>query len=324
MIYLLFDNPSDMGKVSFISQLIRCEVKEIYSPKSKLLIVGWLRGCMSTMNMSHRGDTIVCWYDFQAILCYWLCKFTFRYRKIVCINLLLKEKKTFKNKLVSWLYKKPLNSKFLLASVTSREYGEHLKKRLRIKKDFYLLHDVYHESYRWSKELDVIPNTVFCGGRNGRDWHFMIEVAKSMPNVEFHLVMPEGCFHELKGKFPINVIAKYNLSYNDFMKEMCASEIVALPLDTESPAGLIVLFQAIANMKYVITTDTMTTREYFPKDIGNLQLKIVDDWVRQIRYSLGNVVLQEMSSKYEYDYISQKCTQEEFVKGVFNMVIKLK
>ena len=46
MIYLLFDNPGDKGKVSFISQLIHGEVKEIYSPKAQRLIVGWLKGCM--------------------------------------------------------------------------------------------------------------------------------------------------------------------------------------------------------------------------------------------------------------------------------------
>ena len=38
MIYLLFDNPGDKGKVSFISQLIHGEVKEIYSPKADLTV----------------------------------------------------------------------------------------------------------------------------------------------------------------------------------------------------------------------------------------------------------------------------------------------
>lgn len=324
MNYVLFDNPSDKGKVSFISQLIHGEVNEIYSPNSKRLIVGWLRGCVNVLTVSHRGDTIICWYDFQAILCYWLCKFTFRRRKIVCINLLLKDKETLKNRLVSWLYKKALNSKHFIASVTSKEYGEHIKKRLGIKKDFYLLHDVYHDSYIYDKQVEVKPNTVFCGGRNGRDWHFMVEVAKAMPMVEFHLVMPKSTYEELQSDLPSNVIAKYNLTLEEFMREMCTSEIVALPLDTEAPAGLIVLFQAIANMKYVITTNTMTTREYFPKDIGNLQLKIVDDWVTQIKVSLENVALQAMSSKYVYDYISKECTQEKFVEGIFNMIINLK
>lgn len=53
MVYLLFDNPGDKGKVSFISQLIHGEVNEIYSPKSKRLIVGWLKGCKYALEVSH-------------------------------------------------------------------------------------------------------------------------------------------------------------------------------------------------------------------------------------------------------------------------------
>ena len=63
-------------------------------------------------------------------------------RKIVCINILLKDKRTIKNKTVAYLYKRMLNSSNIIASVTSKEYGEHIKKRLNFKKDFFLLHDV--------------------------------------------------------------------------------------------------------------------------------------------------------------------------------------
>lgn len=50
--------------------MIHGEVNEIYSPKSKRLIVRWLKGCKYALEVSHSYDTIVCWYDFQAILCY--------------------------------------------------------------------------------------------------------------------------------------------------------------------------------------------------------------------------------------------------------------
>lgn len=323
MIYLLFDNPGDKGKVSFISQLIHCEVKEVYSPKSKRLIVGWLKGCMDVLKASRRGDTIVCWYDFQAILCYWLCKFTFRRRKIICINLLLKDKDTAKNKMVAWLYKKALNSKGFVASVTSKEYGEHIKKRLGIKKDFFLLHDVYHDSYCYDKHVEVKPNTVFCGGRNGRDWHFMVEVAKVMPSVEFHLVMPESTYQELKSGLPSNVIAKYNLSMDEFMQELCASEIVALPLDTEAPAGLIVLFQAAANKKYVITTDTMTTREYILGGYGSLLPNSVTDWVGELNKVLSRKENRVSSSKMS-NFLQTECSEESFVDGIKRMINYLK
>ena len=320
MIYLLFDNPGDKKRVSFISEQTFKKIKEVYSPKCKRLFVGWLKGCWAVLRLSHHDDTIVCWYDFQAVLCHWLFMFFFKRRKIVCINLLLKDKASTKNKVVAWLYKKALKSKHFVASVTSVEYGKHLKNRLDIDKDLFLLHDVFHEDYKVNASLDVCPNTVFCGGRNGRDWKFMIEVAKAMPHVQFHLVMPKVTYDEYQHELPSNVVAKYNLSMDDFMKEMCSCEIVALPLDTEAPAGLIVLFQAAANMKYIITTDTMTTREYLSDGRGCLLPNDVDVWKKVITERIGNEKGNKEASAKLLNFLQTECSEENFVDGVEFMI----
>lgn len=322
MIYLLFDNPGDKNAVSFISYKLQERVIEVYSPKSNCLIVGWIKGCLKMLRLSHRNDTIVCWYDFQAILCYWLSILLFKRRKIVCINILLKDKDSLRNKVVSWLYRKALNSKRVVASVTSTEYGTHLKERLGINKKLFLLHDVFHESYLYKREFHVIPNSVFCGGRNGRDWRFMIEVAKVMPHVQFHLVMPKVTYDEYQHELPSNVVARYNISMEDFMKEMCSCEIVALPLDTEAPAGLIVLFQAAANMKYIITTDTMTTREYLSDGRGCLLPNEVNVWSEAIDGKLGKVKLNAMASEKILNFLEAECSEEKFVEGVELMINK--
>ena len=323
MIYFLFDNPSDQHRLAFITNRTQKEMKVVSSPKCSRLIVGWLKGCLSALRQSYRNDTIVCWYDFQAVLCYWLAKLSLRQRKIVCINLLLKDKATAKNKFVAWLYKKALKSKYLVASVTSVEYGKHLKNRLGIDKDLFLLHDVFHEDYKVNASLDVCPNTVFCGGRNGRDWRFMIEVAKVMPHVQFHLVMPKVTYDEYQHELSSNVVAKYNLSMEDFMKEMCTCEIVALPLDTEAPAGLIVLFQAAANMKYIITTDTMTTREYLSDGRGCLLTNVVDVWSKAIDEKLGKVKPNAMASEKLLNFLETECSEEKFVEGIETMIKKV-
>lgn len=319
MIYLLFDNPSDKKRVSFITEQTS-KKKEVYSPKCKKLFIGWAKGCLTVLGLSHHNDTIVCWYDFQAVLCYWLAKLSFRQRKIVCINLLLKDKASVKNKVVAWLYKKALKSKHFVASVTSVEYGKHLKNRLGIDKALFLLHDVFHEDYKVNASLDVCLNTVFCGGRNGRDWKFMIEVAKAMPHVQFHLVMPKVTYDEFQHELPSNVVARYNISMEDFMKEMCSCEIVALPLDTEAPAGLIVLFQAAANMKYIITTDTMTTREYLSDGRGCLFPNDVDVWVKGICEKLGSTTSNFMASEKLLNFLKTECSKEKFVEGVESMI----
>ena len=320
MIYLLFDNPGDKKRVSFISEQTFKKIKEVYSPKCKRLFVGWLKGCWAVLRLSHHDDTIVCWYDFQAVLCHWLFMFFFKRRKIVCINLLLKDKASTKNKVVAWLYKKALKSKHFVASVTSVEYGKHLKNRLDIDKDLFLLHDVFHEDYKVNASLDVCPNTVFCGGRNGRDWKFMIEVAKAMPHVQFHLVMPKVTYDEYQHELPSNVVARYNISMEDFMKEMCSCEIVALPLDTDAPAGLIVLFQAAANMKYIITTNTMTTREYLSDGRGCLLPNDVDVWKKVITERIGNEKGNKEASAKLLNFLQTECSEEKFVDGVEFMI----
>lgn len=320
MIYFLFDNPSDQHRLAFISNLTQKKMKVVSSSKCSRLIVGWLKGCLSALRQSCRNDTIVCWYDFQAVLCYWLAKLSFRQRKIVCINLLLKDKVSTKNKIVAWLYKKALKSKHFVASVTSVEYGIHLKKRLGINKELFLLHDVFHEDYKVNDSLDVCPNTVFCGGRNGRDWKFMIEVAKAMPHVQFHLVMPKVTYDEYQHELPSNVVARYNIPMEDFMKEMCSCEIVALPLDTDAPAGLIVLFQAAANMKYIITTNSMTTREYLSDGRGCLLPNDVDVWKKVITERIGNEKGNKEASAKLLNFLQTECSEEKFVDGVEFMI----
>ena len=324
MVYFLYDNPQDKNTVSFISEKINLKIKEIYSPKSNKLIVGWIKGCFKLLKQSRKIDIVVCWYDFQAVLCYWFIRLTCRQRKIVCINLLLKDKASTKNKVVAWLYKKALKSKHFVASVTSVEYGNHLKQRLGLAKELFLLHDVFHENYKVNNSTDIRPNTVFCGGRNGRDWKFMIEVAKVMPHVLFQLVMPKVTYDEYQHELPSNVVAKYNLSMNDFMKEMCSSEIVALPLDTEAPAGLIVLFQAAANLKYIITTDTMTTREYLSDGRGCLLPNEVEVWKKAINEKLGNVKSNIIASEKLLNFLESECSERKFVEGVETMINKLK
>lgn len=61
MNYLLFDNPQDKNSLSFISEMIRSEMIDVYSPKEDRLIVGWFKGCWEVLRLAHRDDTIVCW-----------------------------------------------------------------------------------------------------------------------------------------------------------------------------------------------------------------------------------------------------------------------
>ena len=260
MVYMLFDNPADKQNMTFLNGNEAAKIRQVYPSKKCNSTKEMLAACKDIIKQSADGDTIICWYDFMAVLCWWLCKVQFKNRKIIALNILLKDKATAKNKLAKFLYKPMLKSKKVQATVTSKKYGEHLNKMLGIQKQYTLLHDTYHGGYSIEYEGKVNPNTVFCGGRNGRDWEFLIRIAQTMPEVTFNCVMPKDKFEEYTENFGKNMVVKSDIPEQEFLEFMCQSQLVVTPLDTEAQAGLIAFYQAAANGKMAITSDTVTTQ----------------------------------------------------------------
>ena len=316
--FLLFDN-NNHGN-GFIAHKFVFPVTEIHSSEHGKKIFCWLKGVVNVLKMSRRDDTIICWYDFQAVMFWCLCRLCFKRRYIICINVLLKDKPSFRNKLVSCLYKAALTSKNFKASVTSKQYGEWLNRKLSTNVKFTLIHDVYHDSYEYGREVSVNPKSVFCGGNNGRDWNFIIEVAHTMPDVKFNIVMPYNVYLNYSSKFSDNMNVRYDIPYDEFMKELCSSAIVCLPLDTQAPAGLIVMFQAAANMKAIITTRTVTTVEYINEERGVVIENNLSEWKDAIIQCLNNNSESMRKAQNMKDFLVTKCNENEFVKSVKSML----
>ena len=183
---MLFDNPADKQNMTFLNSYETAKIRQVYPHQKCNSTKEMLTACKDIIKKSADGDTIICWYDFMAVLCWWLCKVQLKNRKIIALNILLKDKATTKNKVAKLLYKPVLKSKKVQATVTSKKYGEHLNEMLGIHKRYTLLHDTYHGGYSIEYEGEVVPNSVFCGGRNGRDWEFLIRIAQAMPEVTFN------------------------------------------------------------------------------------------------------------------------------------------
>lgn len=194
-----FSNVSDEFKPKGLRQ------KAIYveSPVASKRFVGWLKGCLSVIRCTKTNDIIFCWYDFQAVMLYWMCLLTGMRRRLCCLNLLLKKKDTALNRIVRTLYRKALISKNFHASVTSPYYGERLKQWLDIDFHYIVIHDLFHENWIY-EPTKIKDNSVFVGGRNGRDWPFMLEVAQKMEHVNFLFMMePNDCKHLRGGYLPM-------------------------------------------------------------------------------------------------------------------------
>lgn len=100
------------------------------SPRLSSSVKSWIVGVRKALKESHCGDTIFCWFDFQAVLCYYMSKFTGRKRNIVALNVMCKFNSSIKGRLYQLLYKHALLSPHFYASVTSAEYGKLLNRKL--------------------------------------------------------------------------------------------------------------------------------------------------------------------------------------------------
>ena len=324
MVYMLFDNPADKQNMAFLNGYETAKIRQIYPSQKCNSTKEMLVACKDMIKQSAEGDTIICWYDFMAVLCWWLCKVQFKNRKIIALNILLKDKATTKNKVAKLLYKPVLKSKKVQATVTSKKYGEHLNEMLGIHKRYTLLHDTYHGGYSIEYEDEVVPNTVFCGGRNGRDWEFLIKIAQVMPEVTFNCVMPKDKFEEYKENFGKNMVVKSDIPEREFLEFMCQSQLVVTPLDTEAPSGLIAFYQAAANGKMAITSDTVTTQEYFADGRGALCGTDIEDWKNKIQYFLKNREEANTSAEKFKSFLESECSEEKYAKTLWGMLAESK
>lgn len=316
MIYMLFDNPGDKKNMEFLnsSSYGTSSIKQEY-PKTKCnSIKEMINACLECVEKSSDGDTIVCWFDFMGILCWWICQFKRQKRQIVVLNILLKEKNTLKNKIARFLYKIALKSKNVQATVTSQEYGKWINNLLNINKEYTLLHDIYHGGYTLENSENINPKSVFCGGRNGRNWEFLFDLAANMPDVEFNCVMSKEKYQQYKDKFRENINAKYDIPEKDFLNLMCESSLIVMPLETEAPAGLIALFQAAANERPILTSDTVTTREYFNNDRGILCKDSIEDWKVKITYYLEHRNEAEEKIRCFKEYLETECSEQKYAE----------
>ena len=104
MVYMLFDNPADKQNMTFLNSYETAKIRQVYPSQKCNSTKEMLAACKDIIKKSADGGTIICWYDFMAVLCWWLCKVQFKNRKIIALNILLKDKATTKNKVAKLLY----------------------------------------------------------------------------------------------------------------------------------------------------------------------------------------------------------------------------
>lgn len=282
-----------------------------------------LSGSLKAVANSNKGDTIVAWHYLQAVLAWWICRLTFKRRRFVCLNVLLKIDRSKKNILHRYLCRKAFKADNFKATVTSSSYGEWLNSQLGMDVRFYLLRDVYHDYYSTPAfKESKNGNIVFCGGASGRDWEQMLRIVKGLPDVRFYMVMPGREYRPFmerhKDDIPDNVKIVHDIPYNHFMYRLCQSSLVVLPLAINAPAGLTVMFQAASNRRMVITSDTSAMRDYFMP----YQLCGVDPekWIEKITYYLEHKEERVAEAQRFHDFVTTHCTERQYAETVKRII----
>lgn len=270
-IYLIFDWNVDERHIvyrklvekGYNMKLIGCKQVIPNSPINKIyFIIHYFFYCLKIVLKSRDGDLLIFRLDTLGVISYWLSRLLFRTRKIIIINILLKKKSGIIGKITRTVYKKALTDKNTLYTVTSVHFGEELQKYLGIDKTPYLLRDDYGNLEKLNSEFDDCGRTVFCGGNNGRDWELMMNIARHMTDVKFYIIMPPSEFEKFAGNVLQNVTLLKNIPTETFFEIQKKCSLTVLPLNTQAPAGLIVIFSAGLMEKAIITSDTVCTREY--------------------------------------------------------------
>lgn len=128
------------------------------------------------------------------------------------------------------------------------------------------------------------------------DYKYLLKAPEPDCWVLFSKDYKQRVLRYLSGSIPVVRMSKKDdmtdIPYQQFMKCLCQSKMVCMPIDCESPQGLIVMFEAAANNKMILISDTPTTQEYSGPKSGNWGYEIectepVRTWYHCDRHRVG-------------------------------------
>ena len=185
------------------------------------------------------------------------------------------EADNFITKMKFLLFKVMLSSDYVFPTVSSKYLENYYKNLFNIKdKTFSLVHDCFGDKRKFISKYKKGDGYVFCGGTNGRDWNLLLEVAERLPSIDFVVVGPKS--DTLGTNYPKNIVYYHNIDVKKFQQLLYNSSLSILPLNTNAPAGLIVLYTAGLMSKAVITTNNVTMNEYIVSGHSGVLVDIGD------------------------------------------------
>ena len=262
--------------------------------RKSILIYKYINISLKTISKSTPEDVIVSGNFIVGAFIGFFCKVSNINRTILSLNMISHEK-GFVNKAVRKIvYNTAFNYSKFFITVNSKELIDNYSASYSIKKNhFFVLEDPIMNYY------EVAPynpgnGTVFCGGEAMRDWSTLFKAAQLLPDVRF-VAIARKIYFDATLKVPPNVTLYFDKDYDFFYDRLKESSVVAMPLSTTAPAGLIVMIRSAMLSKPIIVTSTSSTRNYVENEHNGILIDIGDEkkLAEEINLLLSNSEIRE-------------------------------
>jgi glycosyltransferase involved in cell wall biosynthesis len=288
----------------------------------------YLKLAFQSLVKAKKNDIIICWLDVIAIYVLLLSCLSGKRRKIIAVNVMFNENTSILTKIKKECMRWLLSNKNIYPTITSVSLSQYYKDIFNLpSKEFFVLHDTYgtrRERLQNIKCRTQSEKYVFCGGTNGRDWNAFTKIAQELPNINFIAV---GNRKNILGEnYPANIQYHYNIPYQQFLELFANAAVLVLPLNTEAPAGLIVLLEGALLSKAIVTTDNVTMREYVVSGENGFLIKKGDykEFAEKVNEVFSNEQIQKSFGENLKKAIIEKCSPEVYVSTLIKIINQVK
>jgi glycosyltransferase involved in cell wall biosynthesis len=156
----------------------------------------------------------------------------------------------------------------------------------------------------------------------------IVEIAKRLPTIPFVFVVKKKYFKNIKELSP-NVKIFYDTTLEEFNDKLSKSNLVVLPINVDTPAGILVLITAGLKSKMVITSDTPSIRNYISNNVNGILLENIniDDWVSRINENFNNKHQQKrLGEKLQTEMLNKTSNQYYMnqLESILKSILKIK
>lgn len=241
-----------------------------------ILYFKYIKLAYRAVKYSKPEDILICVNYTSAVAVGYMSLVLGRKRNILALNMIAHKKFWFIEGLRRVLYRPIMKMSRFLITVNSEQYIAEYSRRFKVpSRKFYVLNDPIQPVML--KMPEITERTfVFTGGEAKRDWETLFKACKALPDISFHCIAREKYFDK-RLEIPTNVELLFDTDYGTFLNKMKQASIVAIPLNSQSPAGLIVLLESASYYKPVIATRTPSTENYITDGINGYLTKAGDE-----------------------------------------------